>query len=107
MAGALDVAGDIASASTALGGLLLVFMGSIANSYESFDPASRRAVKQKFSRRVNLVAVGFGAALIATVAALLGKWIATPWLVVIAGASLLVSLLVISVAASLTVMDVS
>jgi len=106
MSGALDVAGDIASASTALGGLLLVFLGAVANSFDSFDPVSQRAVLKKYSRRAWTVVAGFLATLVAASTSILGKWLASPVLVGISAAALGLSLLVILVAALMTTKDI-
>ena len=107
MTGALEVAGDIAAASTALAGLLLVFLGAVANSFDSFDPVSQPAVLGKYQRRGWLVFTGFVMSLIAASASLTGKWVSSPTLVIISAAALGLSLLVILVAALLTAKDIS
>jgi hypothetical protein len=102
----LEVAGDIAAAATALSGLLLVFLGAIANSFDSFEATSQRAVRKKYALRAWLVFVGFVASLIAASTAIAGKWNGTPWLVCVSAAALGASLLVILIAASLTAKDI-
>lgn len=42
MPSALNVAGEMAGASTALAGFLLVFLGLVANGFRAFEPAERR-----------------------------------------------------------------
>ena len=103
----LDVSGDITSSAAALSGLLLVFLGAIANSYDSFDPVSKQAVVSQYAARAKLMGAGFFASLLAIVASVVGRWLSFPWLVYLAMGSLLLSLLVISIAAVMTVRGIS
>lgn len=102
MAAAIDVASDICAASAALSGLLLVFLGAVANSYDSFPSESQQAVVKKYAARGWLIAIGFFASLFSMVTSLLGKWLDVPCLVYAAAGALILSLLVISIGAFLT-----
>jgi hypothetical protein len=106
MAGALEVSGDIAAAATALSGLLLVFLGSIAASYDSFDAESKPFVRARYKGRAIRAAVGFFATLVAVVTAIIGKWLANECLVVLSVVALFVSLAVITRAVILIVKDI-
>jgi hypothetical protein len=74
MPDALEITGDIISAGSALAGLLLVFMGSIATSYESYEATEKRSALPKFQPRIWFAFNGFALSLFATVAALVAKW---------------------------------
>jgi hypothetical protein len=74
MASALDLSSDVSTASAALAGLLLVFMGSISASYQSIDPAIQSVVVGRYRLRIWFAFAGFALAIGATFFALLGKW---------------------------------
>lgn len=69
----VSTAGDIASASTALGGLLLVFLGSIVNAFGSYRPEDQGTVRRKYIVKGSLAFAGFVLALAAAALALDGK----------------------------------
>jgi pilus assembly protein TadC len=71
----LDIGGDIAGAGAALAGLLLVFMGSIATGFDSYEKTEKNAVRRKFQRRVWFAFIGFALAIMAAFLALLGMWL--------------------------------
>lgn len=103
----VEASGDIASAATALGGLLLVFIGAVSTGYGSYDAAARKAVRKGFLVKGLLALAGFFLALIAAALAVAGKVVASPCLVIGAVACLGVSFLVVCVAAVLSVMEIS
>jgi hypothetical protein len=77
---AIEVSGDLLAAATALGGLVLVFLGSTYTSYESYPSMMRDAkVRARFRRRAWFGFAGFVLALLSALFALLGKWIHLEW----------------------------
>jgi TRAP-type C4-dicarboxylate transport system permease large subunit len=74
MPSALEIAGDVASASAALAGLILVFLGAIGTSFDGYQPQEQRTVKSRYQRRAWFAFVGLTLALLAVLLALVGKW---------------------------------
>src|SRR5256885_1638039 len=72
--GALSVAGDVAAASVALAGLILVYLGSISASFDSYEKREQVAVLGKYQRRAWFAFVGFVLSLIAAALAIVSKW---------------------------------
>jgi|GEM_PF-1343813 len=72
--GAISVAGDVAAASVALAGLILVFLGSISTAYDAYTKQEQPAVRSKYQRRAWFALIGFVLALSASFFAILGKW---------------------------------
>jgi putative flippase GtrA len=70
----VSVAGDVASAGAALAGLVLVFLGHTAGTFENYNPKDRPKVKDRFQKRGLLAFTGFLASLLACLLALIGKW---------------------------------
>jgi hypothetical protein len=101
-----EIASDITLAGTALGGLLLVFIGLSVTAYESFDPLDRPAVLWKFRRRAYLALSGFIFALISTVFSLVAKATAWECSVFLAAGCLGLSISLVTLTAFLTVADI-
>ena len=74
MADLSSLAGDISSAGAALAGLILVFLGHTAGTFENYDPSERAKVKDRFRKRATLAFIGFVFALFACLFALIGEW---------------------------------
>jgi hypothetical protein len=55
----LNVAGEVVGASTALAGLILVYLGSIAASYASYETTQQGSVRLSHQRRIWLAFIGF------------------------------------------------
>jgi hypothetical protein len=106
MASAIDVAGDITAAATALAGLLLVFLGVVTSGFESYSADAKDAVLAKFRRRGWLAFGGFVFALLSAAFSLAGKWTSQPCLVVIAIICLASSFVVATMAALLNMTDI-
>ena len=102
----LDTAGDIASASTALGGLLLVFIGSVANGYAAFAKQDQPAVRWRHLRKGLFAFAGFVLALVAAGLALAGKVLSADCLVAWSSCCLGVSFVVVFVAALFSVSEI-
>jgi hypothetical protein len=73
--GALGVAGDVAAAAVALAGLVLVFLGALAASFESYEPQEKRSVRGRFQLRAWFSFVGFALALISATLGIIAKWL--------------------------------
>lgn len=71
----MDVAAEAVSASTALAGLLLVYLGAITVSYGSYAPSERKTVRHSHLRRAWAAFVGIVVCLVAAVAGLVAKWV--------------------------------
>ena len=69
-----SVAGDISSAGAALAGLILVFLGHTAGTFENYGPSERKKVKDRLRKRAVLAFGGFVFALLACLLALIGEW---------------------------------
>ena len=67
-----NLLGQIFAGGTALAGLVLVFLGSVLASYDSFEPTARRAIKSKYQWRAWLAFAGFAFSLIAAACGLIG-----------------------------------
>lgn len=73
--GMLEMASDIIGAGTAMAGLVLVFLGSVSNGFEAYQPQERRTVVKKYRRRAWAAFVAFALALGAALFGLLSKWL--------------------------------
>lgn len=69
-----SVMDQVFTGSTALAGLILVFLGGIYTAYDGYDATSQRAVKDRFVFRVWLTFVGFFLALVSAGLALSFNW---------------------------------
>jgi hypothetical protein len=101
----VSAAGDLASAATALGGLLLVFIGMVASGFGSYDTEDQSSVRKAFLVKGGFALAGFILALIAAALALGGKLTESACLVKWACASLAVSFIVAAIAAILSVWE--
>ena len=75
MASAIELGGDISAAAVALAGLLLVFMGAISASFDSYEKQEQGAVRARYQRRAWFAFIGFVLAILATALGLTGKWL--------------------------------
>ena len=102
----LSVAGEVVQAATALAGLILVYLGSIANSYESYDSTQQGSVRQSHQRRIWLAFVGLVFALASSALAVVGKWAGSECSATAAIILLLIAFVWGIVSALLTVLEV-
>lgn len=103
----ISVAGDAIGAATALAGLILVYLGSLAASYASFEPQEKRSVRLKHRRRAWFA---FAALLLSLLAAVLGvaaKWLPCEWLADAAVIILFVSFGCAAWTALMTVLEIN
>lgn len=78
MPSAINVAGEVAGAAAALAGLILVFLGSVATAFDSFQKQEQNAVRARYQRRAWFTFVGFVLSLLVVALALVGKWLGSP-----------------------------
>jgi hypothetical protein len=76
MPSALPVMGEVAGSATALAGLILVFLGAVATTFDSYQKAEQNSVKARYQRRAWFAFVGFVFALVSALLALAAKWLA-------------------------------
>lgn len=94
-----NILGQLFSGGTALAGLVLVFLGSVLASYDSFEPTAKRAVRRKYRWRAWVGFAGFLCSLVAATAGLIGLMRgAAPWLWVGVAALVLSGLLLVALA---------
>lgn len=106
MAAAIEVAGDIVAAGSAISGLILVYIGSQSASFATFQPTERRTVGDAYRRRAWFAFVGLVLFLLAVALALFGKLLAVPCLVYGALTLLMVALCWVVATAILTVQEI-
>lgn len=82
--GVLPLGGDVIAAGAALAGLILVYLGSVANEYAGFPTTDQGAVRSVFMRRAWFATVGIVFSISASGVAILGKWLASTCLVGVA-----------------------
>lgn len=75
----LAVSGEVATAGTALAGLIIIYIGALATAFEARNPGGERnAVRLKFLARAWLAFVGFMFAASSALLSVVGKWITSP-----------------------------
>jgi hypothetical protein len=87
---AIDVAGDVVAAGSALAGLMLVYMGALSTSFASFQPQERKSVRGSHLKRTWFAFAGLVLFVAAVSGALIGKLFAIPCLAVAALGLLLI-----------------
>jgi hypothetical protein len=101
-----DIAGDVAAASSALAGLLLVFLGATQTAFEAYEKSAQKSVLAKFRRKAWLAFAGFVLSLIALASSLLGKRFENDCLIELSLASLLLGVVVVLSAAAASVWEI-
>jgi hypothetical protein len=71
----LSVSGEVVTAGTALAGLILIYIGSLATSYGGYQPQEQKSVLLRFLGRAWLAFVGFFLSLLAAALSIIGKWL--------------------------------
>lgn len=75
----VGASGEVVTAGTALAGLILIYIGSIATAFEARQPGGERnAVRIAFLARAWTAFVGFAFALLAAGLGVVGKWLSSP-----------------------------
>lgn len=101
-----EVAGDIATAAGAISGLLLVFIGALASSFQGFQPQERKSVVASYRRRGWFAFVGLILLLLSIALSILGKWLSLACMIVGALVLLLIGLCWVFAAGILTVLEI-
>jgi hypothetical protein len=102
-----EIGGDILAAATALAGLLLVFMGAVSTTYDSYATAQKSAVRPKYRRRVWLAFAGFILSVAAAAFALAAKWFDCSGLVNVSVTLLLIGFAIAVIAALRAALDIN
>lgn len=71
----ISIVSEIVASAAALAGLILVYLGSLVSSYNSFQPQERKTVKGNYQKRAWVAFAGILLALTAAALGLLGKWL--------------------------------
>ena len=100
---ATHIADQVLTASTALAGLLLVFLSNAASSFESYDVPDRGAVRARYRVRGWLAFAAFAAALLAALLDVFFYWDGSACSVTASAALLIASLFLGLIAAFITV----
>src|SRR5947208_514902 len=74
MADPVEVVADVIVAATALAGLLIVYLGSVAAGYGSYERAAQATVRGAFQMRAWFAFVGIVLAIISAMLGLGAKW---------------------------------
>ena len=69
------VSEEVVGAATALAGLILIYIGTQAASFGSYNAQEQKTVRGRFQKRAWLAFVGFVLALMAAALGVIGKWI--------------------------------
>lgn len=103
---ALGIVGEVVTAATALAGLILVYLGSLASAFDGFEPDQKSSVRRRFTWRAWLAFVGMVVAILAGALAIVGGWLSVPCLAGAAVALLLIAFLWGIALALLTVLEI-
>lgn len=87
----ISIAGESVTAATALAGLILVYLGSLAASFGTFQPQERKAVVASFQKRAWIAFAGLVFAIISAALCVIGKWLPNECVADVGTAFLLVS----------------
>jgi len=88
-----ESAGDVVTGATALAGLILVYLGSVASGYASFERDQQDTVRRSYEFRAWFGFAGMVFAISAAVLALLGKWLQSEGVAGAASVLLLIALI--------------
>ena len=105
MAKAVEVAGDIAAAGSAVSGLILVYVGALSASYGAFQPQERKAVLGSYQKRAWFAFIGLILFLFSVTLSLFGKWLELDCAIVAAMGLLLLGFCWVVATAVLTVLE--
>lgn len=90
------------SGGTALAGLILVFLGSIFASYESYDAQAKASVRDKYRKRAQIAFGGFIAALISAAT----NWFSFKFIIYVSSTALGLSFLLLIIVAAIIVQEI-
>lgn len=101
-----DLANHLVTASAALSGLVLVFLGAILNSYDQFEATEQEAVQPSFRFRAWMGLWGFGLSLAGGVMAVIATVCSAEVWVFLAAVTMGLSLLLLLIMAIVAVWQV-
>lgn len=104
--GGNHIAGDVASAASAVAGLTLVFIGAIASSFDSYQKTEQAKIRSRYQRRAWFVFAGFALTLLATSLALISKLLSLPCATIAALVILFVALIFVLFAGFFAVREI-
>jgi hypothetical protein len=102
----IELSGDITGASSALAGLLLVFLGATQAGFDGYDKALQRSVLVRYQRKSRLAFAGFVLSLISLILSLIGKRFEFGWMVDLSLVSLLCGIAVVLAAAAISTCEI-
>ena len=72
------VSEEVVGAATALAGLILIYIGTQAATFGSYQAQEQKSVRGRFLRRAWFAFIGFVLALLAAGLGIVGKWVGSP-----------------------------
>lgn len=75
MPSAVSIMGEVASAATALAGLVLVFLGTTVNAFNSYQKAEQASIRSKYQARAWTAFICFLLSILSAALALMAKWL--------------------------------
>ncbi len=106
MSGAGGVAGDVAQSAVALAGLLLVFLGFISTSFDTYQKTEQATVRGRYQRRAWFAFVGFVLALASAGSAISAKLLSNECAALAAVVLIAIALAFALLAALFAVLDI-
>lgn len=104
--GSLSIASEVIGAAAALAGLILVFLGSISTSFDSYKKEEQKSVRSRYKRRAWFAFIGFTLALLSVLAGLIGKSLNNEYAALASAALLMVALIWALLAALFAVLEI-
>src|SRR5689334_9560434 len=93
------VADQVLTASTALAGLILVFIGSVVSAYDGYETPDQPAVRARYQWRGWFAFAGFAFSLLSALTALAYNWAPSPCMIDASLALLALTFVVVFLAA--------
>ena len=102
-----EIVKQVFAGSTALAGLVLVFLGGVLTAYETYDAEQKSTIRGRFKRRAWIAFSGFVAALTSASLSLLFHWNPASWVFCGCILSLSVSFAILLVMGFLSLQDLN
>jgi hypothetical protein len=97
---------EVFAGATALAGLILVFLGAVFTSYDSYQPDQQADVAAKYKNRALISLIGFLSALVSASLALGAHWFPRVWIIYGSISTLGLSFILIACVAVIAVRDI-
>ncbi len=75
-----EIGGDVVTGASAFTGLVLVYLGAVVSSYQSYDPVQADTVRAAYQRRAWFATIGILVSALAVLSATFAKWFKLEWL---------------------------